>query len=194
MYTVTALHLARACNWGQEAPHVDQEKHKRKPHQPVLTSVQCPIAKLRGSHRSVPQEAPGWMSQQCLTHPHRQHPQPGTMSSEPHPVSSDYRTQLPTETVLVGTVTAAKCKTEMARERMAPAASRERLRSQNIPPRHSAWQQPSLSHLTQQDQEWGGYWETPPNRWSLTSTQHAIYCTGCISSYTVSYYRSFPFP
>lgn len=54
-----------------------------------------------------------------------------------HPVSSDCRTQVPTETVLVGTVTAAKYKMEMARERMAPAAPRERLRSQNIPPRQS---------------------------------------------------------
>lgn len=46
-----------------------------------------------------------------------------------HPASSDYRTQVPTETGLVGTVTAAKYKMEMAQERMAPAAPRERLRS-----------------------------------------------------------------
>lgn len=91
----------------------------------------------RGSDRSVPQEAPGYISQQCLIQPHRQHPQPGRMSSGPRSVSSDYRTQAPIETVLVGTVTAAKCKMEMAQERMAPAAPSERLRSQNIPPGHT---------------------------------------------------------
>lgn len=196
MDKATALLLAKACNYKQvfegKKLHMWIKRNKSKPHQAVLTSVQCPIAKLSSSHRPVPQAAPGWISQQCLTSPQAA-PTACRMSSGPHPVSSDYRTQIPTETLLVGIVPAAKCKMEMAQERMAPAAPRERLRSQNISPSHSAWQQPSLSYLTQQDKEWGGYWKTPPKRWSLTSTQHATDCTGCISSYTVSYYRSFPF-
>lgn len=86
--------------------------------------------------RQISGTGSSWVDQPAVpgTSP-QEHPQPGTMSSGPHPVSSDCRTQIPTETGLVGTVTAAKCKMEMAQERMAPAAPKERLRSQNIPPR-----------------------------------------------------------
>lgn len=142
-----------------EAPNVDQEKYKRKPHQPVLTLVQCPISKLREAqigqcHRKLP-----GASASSAWQPHRQHPEPGRMSSGPRPVSSHYRTQAPTETVLVGTVTAAKCKMEMAQERMAPAAPSERLRSQNIPPRHTVH---GSSHppLPTTAGYWGVEWDT----------------------------------
>lgn len=102
--------------------------------------MQCPIAKLRGSEISStgssqvdqpatpPQAAPtAWQkSPQC-----------------PFPLAQTTELRLPLKLYLV-TVTAAKCNMEVARERMAPAAPSDKLKSQNIPPTHSAWQQSSL--------------------------------------------------
>lgn len=144
---------------GRSSKRGSREIHEKTPSACANIGAVSHFQAQRGSDRSVPQEAPGCISQQCLTQPHRQHPEPGRMSSGPRPVSSHYRTQAPTETVLVGTVTAAKCKMEMARERMAPAAPSERLRSQNIPPRHTVH---GSSHppLPTTAGYWGVEWDT----------------------------------
>lgn len=102
--TVSALHLAMSSNYqresfpGQEAPNVDQQKYKRKPQQPVLTLQQCPTARLRW----ISATGSSWLDQAAGPGtPHRQHPQPGPCPQGPS-CSSDCRTQVPTETVLVG--------------------------------------------------------------------------------------------
>lgn len=91
----------------------------------MITLVQCPISKLREAQidPAVPDTAP----QAAAT----------AWQNVLRALLALYRTQAPTGAVLVGTVTAAKCKMEMAPERMAPAAPSERLRSQNICPRHT---------------------------------------------------------
>lgn len=61
----------------------------------------------------MPQAAPGWISQDTAP---RAAATAWQNVPRAHPVGSDYRTQLLTQTALVGAVTAAKCKMEMARE------------------------------------------------------------------------------
>lgn len=121
--------------------------------------------------RSLSQAAPGWcIGQRCLTHgPQAEHSTWRIYSLILH-ISSVYGTLAPIWNCASSYGDrAAKCKMERAQERSTPAVPSERLRSQNIPPRHTmhASSHPSPVYQQWATEVWVGHYRTSLKRWSL---------------------------
>lgn len=138
-----------------------------------MYGIQLPSQDILYLHcRSASQAAPS-----CTYQPAVPNTQPAGSTHSPWRIcsvllhmSSVYRTQVPIWncTSLYGD-RAAKCKMEMAQERITPAVVSGRLRSQNIPPRHTvhASSHPTPAYHQEDTEVWGGHYRTSLKRRSL---------------------------